>query len=129
MRMDTGNYDVHFFEHRIREIERAICQDVDLDARQKPDSFNLFRSLPNPAYVLSGANIIQSVGECEVLGVIGDRQVFISVLTGGGGHLFDGALSIGFHGMSVHFTANVPEGHKLWQPMFGSGVYFTAILA
>ncbi len=101
MRMDAGDDQIHLLEHGIGEIECAIGQNIDLDSGEDANAVDLLVSGADALDVLHGALIIEPVGECQILRMICDGHVFISVGAGGLGHFFDRVSAIGFDGVHV----------------------------
>ncbi len=106
-RVHAGDHHIHLFQHRVGEIELAIGQDVHFDARHDGDAVGLLVGGTNARNVLLGTLVIEAVGERQVFGVIGDGDVLVAALFGRRRHLVNGALSVGFDGMHVHFAAQV----------------------
>ena len=63
--------------------------------------------LANLLNVSDGARVVEAVGEGQVLGVVGDGDVFVAVRLGGFGHFFDGVLAVGFDGVHVHVALKI----------------------
>ncbi len=59
--------------------------------------------------VLQRALVGQSVGEGEILGVIGDGHVLVAAIAGGFGHLFDRVAAVGLDGVHVHVAAQIGD--------------------
>ena len=57
--------------------------------------------------VLDRTLVIQSIGESQILGMVGDGHVFVAMCAGGLGHFFDGVAAVGLHGVHVHIALQV----------------------
>src|SRR3954447_1369870 len=97
--MDAGDDDVHLRKNVAGEVERAVRENVDLDSGEDFDAVDLLGGLANALYVSFGALVVESVGEGEILRVVGDGHVLVAALAGRGSHLFDGAFSVGLDGV------------------------------
>ena len=111
--MHAGDHDVHLLQHGVGEIELAVGEDVHLDAGHDGDAIGLLVGGTNARNVLLGTLVIETVGEGQILRVIGDGDVLVAALFGRGRHLVDGALPVGFDGMHVHFAANIIHGDQV----------------
>ena len=124
VRVHAGNHDVHLGEHGVGEVERAVGEDVDLDAGEDANGLRLlvfvqrFLGGANPLDVREGALVGQAVGESEVLRVIGDRHVGVAASARRLGHFFDGVAAVGLNGVHVHVAAQVAEFEQRGQFVF-----------
>ena len=98
----------------------SICSSTESERSSSP-SARMSTSMPAmivmPSIgVVGGANardvldrplVVETVGEGQVLGVVGDGDVLVAALLGGFGHLLDGVAPVGFDGVHVHFAAHV----------------------
>src|ERR1700733_2715635 len=66
--VDAGDDDVHLRQYVVGEIESAVGEDVDFDAGEDGDAFDLFSGFANALDVGDGARVVESVGEGQVLG-------------------------------------------------------------
>jgi hypothetical protein len=77
--VDAGDDDVHLGEGGVVEVERAVGEDVDLDAGKDADAAVLPSKLgvdfADALDVGQRARVVQAVGHGEVLGVVGDGDV------------------------------------------------------
>src|SRR4051812_20397491 len=105
--MYAGDDDVHLREYIVREIERPVGENVHFNAGEDLDAIDLLVALANALDMRFGALVIESVCEGEILGMVGDGHVLVTALKGGGGHFFDGALAVGFNGVSVYVSADI----------------------
>ena len=75
-RVDAGDDDVHLRQDFVVEVERAVGQDVDLDAGEDADAaFHLLVDFADAGDVFEGALLVEAVGHGQVLGVVGDGDV------------------------------------------------------
>ena len=88
--VDAGDDHVHLLEHGVGKVERAVTQDVDLDAGHDGDAFDLVVGGVNASDVLHRPLVVEAVGHGQVLGVVGDGDVLVAALLGGLGHFLDG---------------------------------------
>ena len=105
-RVDAGDDHIHLRQHFVVEVERAVGQDVDLDAGEDADAaFHLLVHFADALDVLEGALFIEAVGHGQVLRVVGDGDVLVAVGERGFGHLADGVAAVGGGGVHVHVAA------------------------
>ena len=76
--VDAGDDDVHLGKHGVGEIERAVGEDIHFDAGEDADAIELLSGGADALDVLGGARVVESIGEREVLGVVGDGHVFVA---------------------------------------------------
>ena len=107
MGVDAGDYEVHLFEDGVGEIERAVGENVDFDSGEDADAVDFVVRGADAFDVLDRALVVESVGEGEVFGMVGDGHVLVAVGAGGLGHFFDGVAAIGFDGVHVDVALQV----------------------
>jgi hypothetical protein len=74
--VNAGDDDVHLGEDFVVQVERAVGEDVDLDAGEDADAaFHLPVDFANALDVFEGALLVEAVGHGQVLGVVGDGDV------------------------------------------------------
>ena len=129
MGMDAGDDDVHLGEHGVGEIERAIGEDIHFDAGEDADAVELLSGSADALDVLSGALVIESIGEGEVLGVVGDGHVFVAAIAGGLGHFFDGAPAVGFDGVHVDVAKYIVLRYKFRKSVASGGLDLSLIFS
>ena len=61
----------------------------------------------NARDVFDRALVVESVGESQILGVVGDGHVLIAARFGSLGHLFDGVLPVGLDGVHVNVALQI----------------------
>src|SRR5271157_1331510 len=125
----AGYDNIHLLKHGVAEIELAIGQDVHFNPGHDRDAVSLLIGSTDASDVLLGSLIIQPIGESQVLGVVGNRNIFVAALLRRLGHLVNGAAPVGFDSVHVHFTANVFDGNEAWQLVFRGRFDFAEILA
>ncbi len=113
----------------VREVQRAVFQDVALDAGEDADAEAVAVDLAHLAGEGHHALFIQPVGHGERLGVVGDGDVLVAERAGGFGHLFQRGAAIGLGGVHVEVAADVGQLDQLGQAAFGGGFDFAAVLA
>ena len=79
--------------------------------------------------VRDGALVVESVGEGQILGVVGDGHVFVAARLGGFGHLFDRVAAVGFDGVHVHVALQIGLRDQLGQGMLLRQVDLAEVLA
>ena len=109
MRVHAGNNDVHLVQHLGGEIEFAISKDIDLDAREHPDAFGVAAHSADFFNVLRCPRVVETVGEREILGMVGNGHVRIAALPRGADHLLNCAPPVGFDRVHVHVPANIAK--------------------
>ncbi len=107
-RVDAGDDHVHLGEDFVVEVERAIGQNVDLDAGEDADAaFHLLVHFTDAADVFERALFIEAVGHGQVFGVVGDGDVLIAPGECGVGHFANGVVAIGGGGVHVHVAFDI----------------------
>ncbi len=106
-RVHAGDHNIHLFQHGVREIERAIAQNVDFDPGKHANALHLLSNRANLLDVCQRAFIGEAVGERQIFRVIGDGHVFIAALPRRFRHLFNRVAAVGFNRVHVHVAANV----------------------
>src|SRR5947207_11509161 len=61
--------------------------------------------------------------------MVGDGNVFVSPIAGGGGHFLERGTAVGLGSVHVYIAADVTEFNELRQAAFESGFDFAGILA
>ena len=105
--MHAGDDDVHLLEHGVGEIERAVGQDIHFDAGENSDALEFVVDGANALDVFDRALVVETIGEGQVLRVVGDGHVFVAMLFGRLGHFFDGVAPVGFDGVHVNIALQV----------------------
>ncbi len=129
MGVHAGDDDVHLLEHGVGEVEGAVGQDVHFDAGKNCDLAQHVVHGANALDVFDGALVVEAVGKCQVLRVVGDGHVLVAILLGGRGHFFDGVAAVSFDGVHVDVALQVGLGDQIGQGMGLGGVDFTEIFA
>ena len=127
--MHAGDDYIHLGEHIVGQIEIAVGEDVDFDAGKDRNALDLLVGLADALDVDDGALVVESVGEGQVLGVVGDGHVFVAARLGGLGHFLDGVLAIGFDGVHVHVALQILLGDQHRQRVVLGGFDLAEIFA
>ena len=107
-RVDAGDHHVHLRQNFVVEVERAVGENVDLDAGEDADAaLHLLVDFADALDVFERAFLIEAVGHGQVLGVVGDGDVLVAAGDGGFGHLANGVVAVGGGGVHVHVAAEV----------------------
>ena len=89
-RMHAGDHHIHLRQHLVVHVQRAIGQDVHLDAGEDADAaFHAPVHFLNVLDVLQGALFIQAAGHGQDLRVVGDGNVLVAHSQGSLGHFED----------------------------------------
>ena len=128
-RVNAGDDDIHLLHHGVGEIELAVGQDVDFNAGHDRNAVDLLVGSVDARDVFHGPLVVESVGERQILRVVGDGDVLVPTLFRRLGHLLNGAFAVGFNRVHMHFAVNVFYGDKLRQLVLGGEIDFAAVLA
>ena len=107
MRVHAGDDDVHLLKHRIGQVKRTVCQDVDFHTGKNCNSFDLLIGRANALYVLNRTFVIETIRKGQILGMVGDGHVFVALCLGSLGHLFNRISAIGFDRVHVQVALEV----------------------
>src|SRR5215813_1593301 len=127
LRMHRSDYDIYLREYGIGEVELAIGENVDFYSGKNLDAIELLRRLAYARDVFDGTFVIETVGEGEVLGVIGDGHVFIAARSRSLGHLLNRTATVGFDRVHVHVALDILLRNQIGQGMLVSGFDFTRV--
>ena len=83
----------------------------------------------NALDVLDRTFVVEAIGECQVLRVVGDGHVFVAVFFCGCGHFLDAVASIGFDGVHVNVALDVGLGDQMGKGVGRGGVDLAKIFA
>ena len=97
----AGHHDVEPAQQVGILVEGTVLQDVDLDAGEDPKRRQLGVQRLDHFELTHQALGVEAVGDGEPRAVVGERQVLVTELGGGLGHLVDGAPAVGPVGMAV----------------------------
>ena len=78
MAVHRGNDEIELGEQRIGQRQRAVRENVDLDALQEPDALELGVQPVDRLHLLSQPPLVEPMDDPEVLRVIGNGEVFES---------------------------------------------------
>ena len=78
--------------------------------------------------MLQRSLVIQSVGEGQILGVVGDGHVFVAALDGSLSHFLDGFAAVGFDGVHMDITPQISLRDKSRQSVLFRRVDLALIL-
>jgi len=128
--VNAGDDDVHLGERGVIEIERAVGEDVDLDAGEDTDfPFHFGVDLADGFDVSDGSRVVEAIGHREVFGVVSDGDVFETTGESSFGHLPDGVAAVGGVGVHVEVAADVGEGDELGECVGGRGFDLSGVFA
>ena len=106
--VDAGDHHVHLGQHFVVQVERAVGEDVDLDAGEDADAaFHLPVDFADALNVFERALLVEAIGHGQVFGVVGDGDVLVAAGQRGLGHLADGVVAVGGGGVHVHVALEV----------------------
>ena len=120
--MHAGDDQIHLLQDRVREVKRAVAENVHFDSGKNLDAIDLLVGGADMLDMLHRPLVIQSVGEGQVLGVVGNGYVFVTMLDGSLSHFLDGFPAVGFDGMHVDITLQISLRNKS-----GQGVFFRCV--
>jgi len=110
--VNGGDHDVERGKGVVRKIQRAVLQDVDLDALE-------YAHAPQPGIqAVDGhtlpreARCIEAVGHGLPAGVLGDRDVGEPLLLRRRDHGLEGVVSVGLVGVHVEVAREVGPLHQ-----------------
>ena len=121
--------DIERGQRLVGEVERAVSTDVALDAGEEREAVHLAVDLPNPLGVRQRPLIIEAVGHGQRLRMVGDRDVFASLLAGAPRHRQDVMAAVGFRRMHVDVAAQIGERDQPRQRACLGGVDLSPQLA
>ena len=116
-------------EHLVGEIEITVGQNVDFDAGEDGDALDFLAGFANALDVGDGARVVESVGEGQVFGMVGDGHVFVAAGLGGLGHFFDGVAAVGFDGVHVDVALEIGLRDQRGQGMVAGKIDLAEIFA
>ena len=84
MAVDAADDEIELGQRVVGEVQRAVAQDVALDAGEDADAETRRRvELAHAPREGDGARFVEAVGHRERLGVVGDRDVLVAALARG----------------------------------------------
>ena len=109
-------------EDLIRQVERAVFQDIHFDGLQEDDALQLAVEAVDLGHLGGQILGVVAVGHAHPFRVVGDGQVFIAPRLGGLGHLLQGVAAVGGLGVGVEVAPDVRQGDELREPaLLGRG--------
>ena len=125
--MYRRHHDIEARQDRVRQVELAVGQDVDLDALQNRDPVELFVQPVDLGDLLRQPSGVEAVGDRHPAAVIRDGDVFIAACLGGGGHLGERSGAVAPGGVGMEVAAHVGKLDQARQPILPRQRDFTAI--
>ena len=113
----------------VGEIERAVGEDVALDAGQQRQPFEAAVQRADARGVLERAALVEAVGHRQRLAVVGDRDVLVAEPVGGRGHRLERLAAVGLGRVHVQVAAQVGARHERGQRARSLRVELAAVLA
>src|SRR5215469_14635980 len=107
----------------------AIFEDVDFAAGEQANAADGFFSFTDFFDLLHGAALVETVGDGDGFGMVGEGDVFVAEFAGGFGHLFDGMFAVGGSRVHLKVAANVGEGDELGEFFVFGGFDFAGHFA
>ena len=74
--VNAGDDHIHLCEYFVGKIEIAVGEDVDFDAGEDGGPFDSGVSFADALDMGERASVVQSIGEGEILGMIGDQWCY-----------------------------------------------------
>src|SRR6478609_7776713 len=114
--VDARDHEVEAMQHVLRIVQRAVDQNVGLDAFEYPEI--LAEALVQPVGVpvlLPDLFLRETPRVVRGLGVIGDAEILETTLARGLGHRLQGLGAVGGIGVAVKDTAQILVGDELRQ--------------
>ena len=105
--VDGGDDPVGFLEHVVGQVHRAVFQNVHFDALEDRDPIHLGGQLVDGFPMLPQTFGVEPLGHGDALGVIGDGDVGVAALLGGGDHFCQRGPAIGRRRVHVQVAAQV----------------------
>ena len=133
--MHAGNDDVHLLEYGIGEVKRSIGQNVHLDTSENSYFALLGFVIERVVHradsldVLNRALVIQAIGECQVLRMVGDSHVLVTMFGCSFGHLFNGVAPVSLDSVHMHVATQVSLCDQHRQSVICRSVEFAEIFA
>ena len=108
-RVHAGDHHVHLREHFVVQVERAVGENVHLDAGEDANAalHRFVHFVESRCDLLERALFVEAVGHGQILRVVGDGDVFVAALQRRLGHLADRVAAVAGRGVHVHVAANV----------------------
>ena len=107
--MDRGDDDVELGEAVVGEIERAVGEDVALDAGEQRQALEAAVQRADPGRVCERARLVEAVGHRQRLAVIGDRDVLEAEPVRRCGHRLEVVLAVRRGRVHVQVAAQVGQ--------------------
>ena len=92
--MRRCDYHVEDLQHLVGKVERAVLEDVDLDALQQGQAVDFLLNLCHLLRLREQADGVETVDDLDPRRVVGDAQVAIAERPGGFGHLEHGGAAV-----------------------------------
>ena len=112
----AADHQIQLAQHRIRQVELAVLEDVDLDALQHGDALRgraLSRSIS--AICRRSRRGVESMRHGEMARMLGDGDVVEPDGVRRLRHLRDAVMAVGGRGVGMEIAAEVGELHQLGQ--------------
>ena len=111
-RVHRGHDNVQLRQGRIRQIEAAIFQNVDFDAFEDREPFELDVELVHFANLARDPGRIEAMRHGDPAAMVGQRHVFVAARLRRLRHLFNGRRAVGPVGVGVQVAANIVDCHQ-----------------
>ncbi len=123
------HHQIQVREHAVGQIERAVGEDIHLDAFEHPDSGQFGVEPIDFVDLQFQAPRIEAVRQAQPARMLGDRQVAQAARAGGKRHVPHAAVPIARLGMHVQIPAQIIELDQPRQLACARRLDFAAILA
>ena len=107
LRVHARDDHVDALEHVVGVVERAVFEDVDLDAGEDPERRELLVELGDDVELLEQPLARQPVGDREAGRVVGEREVLVAEVARLLGHRADRVAAVGPVGVAVQVAAQL----------------------
>src|ERR1700680_1726003 len=80
LRVDAGYHNIQLFKYGVREIERAVAENINLNPRKNSDALHLLLDFTNSLEMSERALVGEAIGKGQILRVIGDCHVLVTTI-------------------------------------------------
>src|SRR5260370_42325190 len=122
--MNGGDHVIKLRQNFIRQIERAIAQNVTFNSRKDAKTIQLRVELSNRSDLEAQFCLVDAMCLDRAAAVVGDAQIFQSERLRSFRHLFNGIVSVARSGVTMKCPAQVFLLDQLWERMFSGGFKF-----
>ena len=126
--MDRSHDVIEIGQDVVRKIERAVAENVALDAGKKPEVFEFAVELSDHGDLHAQARLIESVRLDRAAAVFGNAQILQAQRLGRRRHLFERVVSVARGSVAMESAAQIFRLDQPGQRPRGSRLEFSAVL-